>query len=54
MPVGKKTKKTKKTKKDKKDKKDTKDKKDKKAYGFLISHFYGSLSNDILAVKGLI
>ena len=28
-------------------------KEDKKAYGFLISHFYGSLSNDIMAMNGL-
>ena len=25
----------------------------KTAYGFQISHFYGSFSNDIMAVKGL-
>ena len=29
------------------------EKEDKKAYGFQISHFYGSLSKDIMAVKGL-
>ena len=30
------------------------EKEDKKAEGFKISHFYGSFSNDIMAVKGLI
>ena len=30
------------------------EKEDKKAEGFQISHFYWSLSNDILAVRGLI
>jgi len=30
------------------------EKEDKKALGFQISHFYGSFSNDIMAVKGLI
>ena len=29
------------------------EKEDKKAYGSQISHFYGSFSNDIMAVKGL-
>ena len=28
-------------------------KKNKKAYEFKISHFHGSFSNDIIAVKGL-
>ena len=30
------------------------EKEDKKAYGFQISHFYGSFSDDITALKGLI
>ena len=29
------------------------EKEDKKAYWFQISHFYGSLSNDIMVMKGL-
>ena len=29
------------------------EKEDRKAEGFQISHFYGSFSNDIMAVKGL-
>ena len=29
------------------------EKEDKKGSGFQISHFYGSFSNDIMAVKGL-
>ena len=28
------------------------EKEDKKGSGFQISHFYGSFSNDIIAVKG--
>ena len=29
------------------------EKEDKKTYGFQISHFYGSFSNNLMAVKGL-
>ena len=44
---------TKKRKEKKKKRKKKEEEEEKKAYGFQISHFYGSFSNDIMAVKGL-